>query len=132
MLLHFIGKEKETRNIHGKCLSASTADTEGNSDTISTVYSDCSHEIKTLLLLGRKAMTHLDNVLKCRDITLPTKVLVVKAVAFPVVMYKCESWTIKKIESQRIGDFILGFWRRLLSSLDLKEIKPVNLKINQP
>ena len=94
--------------------------------------SDCSHEIKTLLLLGRKAVTNLDNVLKSRDVTLPTKVHVVKAVAFPVVMYKCESWTIKKIESKRIGDFILWCWRRLLSSLDLKEIKPVNPKRNQP
>ena len=103
-----------------------------NSDTISTVDSDCSHEIKTLLLLGRKAVTNLDNVLKSRDVTLPTKVHVVKAVAFPVVMYKCESWTIKKIESKRIGDFILWCWRRLLSSLDLKEIKPVNPKRNQP
>ena len=94
--------------------------------------SDCSHKIKRRLLLGRKAMTNLDNVLKSRDVTLPTKVHVVKAVAFPVVMYKCESWIIKKIESKRIGDFILWCWRRLLSSLALKEIKPVNPKRNQP
>ena len=114
MLLHFIGKEKETRNIHGKCLSASTADTEGNSDTISTVYSDCSHEIKTLLLLGRKAMTHLDNILKSRDIPLPTKVRLVKAMVFPVVIYGCESWTVKKAEHRRIDAFELWCWRRLL------------------
>ena len=66
---------------------------------------DCSHEIKRRLLLGRKAITNLDSVLKSRDITLPTKVYVVKAMVFPVVMYGCESWTIKKAESQRIGAF---------------------------
>ena len=75
--------------------------------------SDCSHEIKTHMLFGKKAMTNLDNVLKSRDITLPTKVHVVKVMAFPAVMNKCESWTIKKIESQKIGDFILWCWRRL-------------------
>ena len=75
---------------------------------------DCSHEIKTLLLLGRKAMRNLDSVLKIRDMTLPTKVHLVKAMVFPVVMYRCESWTIKKAECQRIDAFELRYWRRLL------------------
>ena len=70
-----------------------------------TADGDCSHEIDRCLLLGRKVMTNLDSILKNRDITLPTKVLVVKAMVFPVVMYGCESWTIKKAESQRIGAF---------------------------
>ena len=75
---------------------------------------DCSHEIKRCLLLGRKAMTNLDRVLKSRDITLPTKVHLVKAMVFPVVMYGCESWTVKKAERQRIDAFELWCWRRLL------------------
>ena len=75
---------------------------------------NCSHEIKRHLLLGRKAMTNLDSVLKSRDITLPTKVHLVKAMVFPVVMYGCESWTIKKAEHQRIDAFELWCWRRLL------------------
>ena len=79
-----------------------------------TADSDCNHEIKRCLLLGRKAMTNRDSVLKCRDITLLTKVRVVKAVVFPVVTYGCESWTIKKAESQRIDAFELWCWRRLL------------------
>ena len=79
-----------------------------------TADSDCSHEIKRHLLLGRKAMTNLDSILKSRDITLPTKVSPVKAMAFPVVMYGCESWTIKKAECQRIDAFELWCWRRLL------------------
>ena len=79
-----------------------------------TLDGDCSHEIKRHLLLGRKAMTNLDSILKSRDITLPTKVHLVKAMVFPVVMYGCESWTIKKAESQRIDDFELWCWRRLL------------------
>ena len=79
-----------------------------------TVDGDCSHEIKKHLLLGRKAMTHLDNILKSRDITLATKVCLVKAMVFPVVMYGCESWTIKKAEHQRIDAFELWCWRRLL------------------
>ena len=78
-----------------------------------TVDSDCSHEIKRYLLLGRKAMTNLDNILKSRGITLPTTVHIVKAMVFPVVMYGCESWTIKKAECQRIDAFELC-WRRLL------------------
>ena len=79
-----------------------------------TVDGDCSHEIKRHLLLGRKVMTNLDSILKSKDITLPTKVHLVKAMVFPVVMYGCESWTIKKAECQRIDAFELWFWRRLL------------------
>jgi len=78
-----------------------------------TIKSNCSHEIKRHLLLGRKAMTNLDRVLKSRDITLPTKVHLVKAVVFPVVMYRCESWTTKKAKCQRIDSFQLWCWRRL-------------------
>ena len=79
-----------------------------------TADGDCSHEIKSHLLLGRKAMTNLDDILKSRDITLPTKVHLVKAMAFPVVMYGCESWILKKAEHQRIDAFDLWCWRRLL------------------
>ena len=79
-----------------------------------TADGDCSHEIKRCLLLGRKAMTNLDSILKSRDITLPTKICTVKAMVFPVVMYGCESWTIKKAECQRIDAFELWCWRRLL------------------
>ena len=79
-----------------------------------TADGDCSHEMKRCLLLGRKVMTNLDNILKSRDITLPTKVCLVKAMVFPVVMYGCESWTIKKADCQRIDAFQLCFWRRLL------------------
>ena len=94
---------------------------------------DCSHEIKRRLLLGRKVMTNLDSILKSRDITLPTKVHLVKAMVFPVVMYGCESWTVKKVEHQRIDAFELWCWRRLLRVLwtasrsnwsILKEISP--------
>ena len=79
-----------------------------------TADGDCSHEIKKHLLLGRKAMNHLGSTLKNRDITLPTKVCLVKAMIFPVVMYGCESWTIKKAERQRMDAFQLWCWRRLL------------------
>ena len=79
-----------------------------------TADGDCSHEIKRRLLLGRKVMTNLDSIFKSRDITLPTKVRLVKAMVFPVVMYGCESWTVKKAERQRIDDFELWCWRRLL------------------
>ena len=79
-----------------------------------TADGDCSHEIKRRLLLGRKAMTNLDSILKSRDITLPTKVHLVKSMVFPVVIYGCESWTIKKAERQRIDAFELWCWRRLL------------------
>ena len=94
---------------------------------------DCSHEIKRRLLLGRKVMTNLDSILKSRDITLPTKVHLVKAIVFPVVMYGCESWTIKKVEHQRIDAFELWCWSRLLrvpwtarrsNQSILKEISP--------
>ena len=79
-----------------------------------TANGDCSNEIKRRLLLGTKVMTNLDSILKSRDITLPTKVSLVKAMVYPVVMYGCESWTIKKAECQRIDAFELWFWRRLL------------------
>ena len=79
-----------------------------------TTDGDCSHEIKRRLLLGRKVMTNLDSIFKRRDITLPTKVRLVKAMVFPVVMYGCESWTVKKAERQRIDAFELWCWRRLL------------------
>ena len=79
-----------------------------------TADNDCSHEIKRHLLLGRKAMTNLDSILKSRDITLPKKVCLVKAMVFLVVMYRCQSWTIKKTEHQRIDAFELWYWRRLL------------------
>ena len=79
-----------------------------------TADGDCSHEIKRHLLLGRKVMTNLDSILKSRDITLPTKVHLVKAMVFPVVMYGCEIWTIKKAECWRIDAFQLWYWRRLL------------------
>ena len=99
---------------------------------------DCSHKMKRCLLLGRKVMTNLDSILKSRDVTLPTKVHVVKAMVFPVVMYGCESWTIKKAEHQRIDGFELWCWRRLLrvpwtarrsNQSILKEISPgISLK----
>ena len=94
---------------------------------------DCSHEIKRHLLLGRKIMTNLDNIFKSRDITLPTKIRLVKAMVFPVVMYGCESWTVKKVEHRRIDAFELWYWRRLLrvpwtarrsNQSILKEISP--------
>ena len=82
--------------------------------SIITADGDCSHEIKRRLLLGRKVMTNLDSTLKSRDITLPTKVRLVKTMVFPVVMYECESWTVKKAESRKIDTFELWCWRRLL------------------
>ena len=98
-----------------------------------TMDGDCILEVKRHLLLGRKAMTNLDSVLKTRDITLLTKVHTVKAMVFPVVMYGCESWTIKKAEHRRIDAFELWHWRRFLrvSPLDCKEIQPVTRKGNQ-
>ena len=97
-----------------------------------TADSDCSHEIKRRLLLGRKVMTNLDSILKSRDITLSTKVCLVKAMLFPVVMYGCASWTIKKADHLRINAFELWCWRRLLKSpLDCKEIQPVHSKGDQ-
>ena len=91
-----------------------------------TVDGDWSHEIKRHLLLGRKPVRNLESILKSRDITLPTKVHLVKAMVFPGVMYGCESWTIKKAEHRRIDAFEMWYWRRLLSLLDCKEMKPVN------
>ena len=96
-----------------------------------TADGDCSHEIKRHLLLGRKAMKNIFSLLKSRDITLPTKAHLVKAMAFPVVMYGCESWTIKKAECWRIDAFELWCWRTLESPLDCKEIQAVNPKENQ-
>ena len=97
-----------------------------------TADGDCSHEIKRRLLLGRKTVTNIDSILKSRDTTLPTKVCLVKAMVFPVVMYGCESWTIKKAECQRMDAFELWYWRRLLrfpwtarsNQSILKEISP--------
>ena len=98
-----------------------------------TADGDCSHEFKSCLLLGRKAMTNLDSILKSRDITLPTKVHLLKAVVFPVVMYGCKSWTVKKAEHQRIDAFELWYWMILLriswtarrsNQCILKEISP--------
>ena len=94
-----------------------------------TADGDCSHEIKRCLLLGSKVMTNLDSTLKIRDITLSTKVRLVKAMVFPVVMYGCESWTIKKAECQRVDE--LWCWRRLGSPLDCKEIQTVHPKEDQ-
>ena len=98
-----------------------------------TINGDCSHEIKRRLLLARKVMTNLDSIFESRDISLPTKVRLVEAMAFPVVMYGCESWTVKKAEQQRIDAFELWCWRRLLrvpwtarrsNQSTLKEISP--------
>ena len=96
-----------------------------------TADGDCSHEIKRCLLLGRKVMIKLDSILKSGDITLPTKIHLVKAMVFPVVMYGCESWTVKKAEHQKFGAFELWCWRRLLSPSDCKEIQPVHPKGDQ-
>ena len=98
-----------------------------------TAVGNCSHEIKRCFLLGRKAMTNLDSILKSRDITLPTKVHLVKAIFFPVVMYGCENWTIKKTECQIIDACELWLLEKTLESpLDCKEIKPVNPKEISP
>ena len=103
-----------------------------------TVDGDCSHEIQRHLLLGRKVMTNLESILKGRDITFPTKVHLVKAMVFPVVMYRCESWTIKKAECRRIDAFELWCWRRLLripftarrsNQSILKEISPLGIQL---
>ena len=94
-----------------------------------TADGDCTHEIKRRLLLGRKVMTNLDSIFKSRDITLLTKVRLVKAMVFPVVIYGCESWTIKKAEHQRIDAIVLE--KTLESPLDCKEIQPICSKGNQ-
>ena len=114
-------------NIHKTKIMASGPNTswEIDGETVETVSDfifvvkitaggDCSHEIKRLLLLGRKVMTNLDSIFKSRDITLPTKVCLVKAMVFPAVMYGCDSWTVKKAEHRRIDAFELYCWRRLL------------------
>ena len=92
---------------------------------------DCSHEIKRRLLLAIKVLTNLHSILKSRDITLPRKVHLVKAMVFPVVMYGCESWTVKKAEHRGTDAFELWCWRRLVSPLDCKEIQPVHSKGDQ-
>ena len=97
-----------------------------------TADGDCSHGIKRHWLLGRKVMTNLDIILKSRNITLLTKVQIVKVMVFPAVTYGCESWTIKKSECQRLDAFELWCWRRLENPLDCREIKLVNPKGNQP
>ena len=96
-----------------------------------TIDGDCSHEIKRRLLLGRKVMTNLDSIFKSREVTLPTKVHLVKVMVFPVVIYGFESWTTKKAEGQRNDVFELWCWRTLESPLDCKEIQPVQPKGNQ-
>ena len=96
-----------------------------------TADGDFSHEIKRRMLLGGKATTNLDSILKSRNIALPTKVCLVKAVVFPIVMYGCESWTIKKVEHGRIDAFELVLKKTLESPLDCKEIQPVHPKGNQ-
>ena len=96
-----------------------------------TADGDCNHEIKKPLLLGRKVMTNLDSILKSRDITLPTKVHLVKAMVFPLVMYGCESWTVKKAERRRIDAFAVVLKKTLESPLDCKEIQPVHPKGDQ-
>ena len=131
--------ENEDDGIRSHHFMANRWGNNGNSDRFYflgskiTADGDCSHEIKRCLLLGRKAMTNLDRILKSRDITLPTKIHLVKAMVSPVVMYRCESWTIKKAECQRIDAFDLWCWRRLLrvpwparrsNQAILKEISP--------
>ena len=101
-------------------------------DSKITADGDCSHEIKRCLLHRRKPLTNLDSILKSRDITFPTKVHLVKAMVFPVVMHGCESWIIKKAEHRRIDAFELWCWRRLESPLDCKEIQPVHSEGDQP
>ena len=117
--------------IHGETVETVSEFILGGSKI--TADGDCSHEIKRRLLLGRKIMIYLDSILKSRDITLPAKVCLVKAMVFPVIMYGCESWTIKKAEPQRIDAFELWCWRRLLrvpwtarrsNQSILKEISP--------
>ena len=115
--------------IDGETVETVTDFTLGGSKI--TADGECIHETERRLLLGRKAMTNLDSILKSRDIILPTKVHLVKAMVFPVVMYGCESWTIKKTEHRRTDAFELWCWRRLESPLDCEEIQPVHPKGNQ-
>ena len=112
--------------IDGETVETMTDFISGGASKI-TADGDCSHEIKRCLLLGRKVMTNLDSIFKSRDITLPTKVYLVKAMVFPVVMFGCKSWTKKKAEHQRIDAFELWCWEKTLESpLDCKEIPPVH------
>ena len=97
-----------------------------------TADGDCSHEITRCLLFGKKVIAFLDSILKSRDLTLPTKVRLVKAMVFPVVTYGCESRTVKKAERRRIDAFELWCWRRLLSPLDCRDIQPMHSKGDQP
>ena len=97
-----------------------------------TADGDCSHEIKRCLLLGRKVMTNLDSIFKSRDITLPTKVRLVKVIVFPVVMYRCESWTVKKVSTEELMLWTVVLEKTLESPLDCKEIQPVHPKGDQP
>ena len=128
--------KNEDHGIQSHYFMANRWRNNGNSDRfyflgLQNHCSDCSHKIKSCLLFGRKTMTNLDSVLKSRDITLPTKVRLLKAMVFSVVMYGCESWTIKKVECWRNDALKLWCWRRLLRvPLDCKEIKPVNSKGN--
>ena len=115
--------------IDGEAMEAVTDFILGSSKI--TAGGDCSHEIKRCLLLGRKVLANLDSILKSRDITLPTKVYLVKAMVIPVVMYRCEIWTIKKAECQSIDAFELVLEKTLESPLDCKEIKSVHPKGNQ-
>ena len=132
---------QKTKIMASRCLTSRQIDGETMETVTDTIFlgskitagSDCSHEIKRHLLLGRKAMTNLDSILKSRDISLPTKVCRVKAMVFPVLMYGCEGWTIKKAKHQRIDAFELWCWRRLLrapwtarrsNQSILKEISP--------
>ena len=115
-----------SRQINGETTKTVTDFIWGGSKI--TADGDCSHEIRRRFLLGRKVMTNLDSILKNRDITLPTKIHLVKVMVFPVVRYGCKSCTIKKAECQRIDAFELWCWRRLLSPLDCKEIQPVHPK----
>ena len=108
---------QETKIMASGPITSWEIDGETVSDFIfldSKITGDCSHEIKRCLLLGRRVMTNLDSIFRSRDITLPTKVRLVKAMAFPVVMYECESWTVKKAERRRMDPFELWCWRRLL------------------
>ena len=136
-------KKKKLRKINKNKNKNKQKGNNGNTETLYfwrgggfpkiTVVGDCSHEIKRCFLLGKKAVTNLDSILKSRDITFLTKVPIVKAIVFPVVMYGCESWTVKKAEHQRIDAFELWCWRRLLrvpwtarrsNQSILKEISP--------
>ena len=128
--------ENEDRGIWSHHFMANRWGNNRNSEILYFEFSkifadgDCSHEVKRRLLPRRKAMTNRDSILKSRDITLPTKVYLVKVIVFPVVMYGCESWATKKAEPWRIDAFELWCWRRLMSPLDCKGIKLVNSKGN--